>query len=145
MTDRKYYLWLIPGVLVLGLALGLVLTFQPVLAGSTRAELESHAYEVAVPQVAVDPACTLDTTNAISYWNLNETSGTTFADAMIGGHDGTCSEGTCPSSISGTNAGGQFFVSTNTDAITVGTHTDFDFLATDSFSAGIWVKTTQNC
>ncbi|MFL7892975.1 MAG: hypothetical protein AB8I56_13035, partial [Anaerolineales bacterium] len=88
MTDRKYYLWLIPGVLVLGLALGLVLTFQPVLAGSTRAELESHAYEVAVPQVAVDPACTLDTTNAISYWNLNETSGTTFADAMIGGHDG---------------------------------------------------------
>ena len=36
MTDRKYYLWLIPGVLVLGMALALVLTFQPVFAGSAQ-------------------------------------------------------------------------------------------------------------
>lgn len=160
MTDRKNYLWLIPGVLIVGLALGLVFTFQPVLAGSAQVEqVELNAWaesglqsvtvpdELAAPQAVVDPACTLDTATsfAISHWPLNETIGTTFSDALAGSHDGSCSEDSCPSPISGTNAGGQFFIDTDSDGITVPTDVAFNFEPADSFSAGIWVKTTQNC
>jgi hypothetical protein len=155
MKDRKYYLWFIPGVLVLGMVLALVFTFQPVFAGSAQSALSASnegnlnsinaPSEVVVPQVDMDPACPLDVTNAISHWPLNETSGTTFDDVLVGDHNGTCTGDSCPSTISGTNAGGQFFVETDPDAITVPTSTDFDFATTDSFSAGIWVKTTQNC
>lgn len=154
MTDRKYYLWLVPGVLLFGLALALVLTFQPVVAGSTPPELNSmnsaglQSITVPdVPQAEIDPTCTLETTTslAISHWPLNETSGTIFYDALAGNHDGTCSEDSCPSPISGTNAGGQFFIDTDADSITVPTDVAFNFEPADSFSAGIWVKTTQTC
>ena len=40
MSDKKYYLWLLPGLLLFGLALTLTLmfTFQPALAGSLAAK-----------------------------------------------------------------------------------------------------------
>ncbi|MCJ7660822.1 MAG: putative Ig domain-containing protein, partial [Anaerolineales bacterium] len=157
MTDRKYYLWLIPGVLVFGLALALVLTFQPVMAGRGQAELNARneaglqsvtvPQGVAVPQADINPTCILETSGslAISHWPLNEGSGTTFADALAGSHDGTCSDPYCPSPIEGTNAGGNFFIDTDEDAITVPTDVAFDFLPAEPFSVGIWVKTTQSC
>ena len=104
--------------------------------------------EVLAPQAEVDPACTLETTTslAIAHWPLNETSGTTFDNTLgVAALDGTCSGDGCPSPISGTNAGGQFFIDTDDDGITVPSNAAFDFLAADSFSAGVWVKTTQNC
>ena len=155
MTDRKYYLWLIPGVLVFGLALALVLTFQPVMAGSSQAELNARneaglqsvtvPQGVAVPQVEIEPACTLETTEslAISHWLLEE-SAPPYTDT-VGSHNGTCTEDSCPSRTFGTNAYGQFFIDTDEDAITVPTNAAFDFLAAEPFSAGIWVKTTQSC
>ena len=149
MTDRKYYLWLIPGVLVLGMVFALVFAFQPVFAGSeTNLNSIQEAQGAAVPQAELDPACTLDTTTslAIAHWPLDETSGSTFDNALgAAALDGTCSGDSCPSPISGTNAGGQFFIDTDDDGITVPTNVAFDFMAADSFSAGVWVKTTQSC
>ena len=125
MTDRKYYLWLIPGVLVLGMVFALVFAFQPVFAGSeTNLNSIQEAQGAAVPQAELDPACTLDTTTslAIAHWPLDETSGSTFDNALgAAALDGTCSGDSCPSPISGTNAGGQFFIDTDDDGITVPT------------------------
>jgi len=155
MIDRKPSSWLIPGVLFVGLAFMVLLTFQPVFAGDRQDGLkmmnesgsQSTLYksQASSPLVEVDPACTVDTTNAISYWPLNETTGTTFDDVLTGSHDGECFGDSCPMPTSGTNAGGQLFNSIDEDEIIVPTSTDFDFILTDNFSAGIWVKTTQDC
>ena len=103
MTDRKYYLWLIPGVLVLGMVFALVFAFQPVFAGSAgNLNSINGAQEAAVPQVEVGPACTPNTTGAISYWSLNEFSGPTYTDT-VGGYNGSCSEGDQSSIINNRN------------------------------------------
>ena len=136
MTDKKYYMWVIPTVLVVGLLVGLVFSFQTAQADSTApASVEANS------AVA---SCTLDTTGAISYWPLDETSGTSFTDTVGVVYNGSCSGDSCPSTITGTNNGGQFFFDTDSDVISAGGFT-YNFTAVQDLSVGIWVKTTQVC
>ena len=148
MTDKKYYKWVVPTILVAGLLVGLVFSFQPAQAVNTApGSVEASSAEVGNAPTATGPVCTTtDITDAIAYWDLDEPSGSTlFDDSITTTHDGTCAGDTCPSSVPGTTLGGQFFIETDKDVITVASSTEFDLDATDDFSVGAWVKTNQDC
>lgn len=73
----------------------------------------------------------------IAYWQLDETSGTTFVDA-IGDHDGQCTN--CPTPLASARInGGQAFDGVD-DAIIVNADSAFDWQAGDSFSVELWMK-----
>ena len=145
MKDKKYYAWVVPTMLVVGLLVGLVFSYQPAQAVSKApASIETRSPGVGDAPTATGPVCTTDMTDAISYWNLDETTGITFDDAITT-NDGTCDGDTCPSKIDGTTAGGQFFIDTDGDFIAVESPAGFDWTAASDFSVGAWVKTTQDC
>ena len=147
MTDKKYYKWVVPTILVAGLLIGLVFSFQPAQAVNTAPGfVEAISAEVGNAPTATGPVCTTtDITDAIAYWDLDEPSGSILYDDSITTHDGTCAGNTCPSSVPGTTVGGQFFIETDNDVITVASSTEFDLTATSDFSVGAWVKTNQDC
>ena len=147
MTDKKYYKWVVPTILVAGLLVGLVFSFQPAQAVNTApGSVEASSAEVGRAPTATGPVCTTTviTDATIAYWNLDEVNVTTFDDSITT-NDGTCDGDTCPEYIPGTTAGGQFFIETDKDVITVASSTEFDLTATSDFSVGAWVKTTQDC
>jgi hypothetical protein len=146
MTNRKHVLWMISAVLVVGLLVGMASSFQPAQAvSSSPASEEPLSIEVGDSPTSTGPVCTAtDMTDAIAHWDLDETSGMLFDDA-IDAHDGTCSGDACPSPVPGTTAGGQFFIETDDDYISVATSTDFDLTNASDFSVGAWVKTSQDC
>ncbi|GAF77245.1 unnamed protein product, partial [marine sediment metagenome] len=164
MTKKKNFAWMI---LMIGLLISLGFmsnSARAEIADLPKGEMRSAAgfdYELITVPVSNDggeispkllanitsPAatgCTLDTTGAISYWQLNEDGPTTFVDS-IGGHDGTCSGSKCPTPVSGADAGAQFFIRAEADVIEVPSTTAYDWTAASNFSVGMWVKTTQDC
>ena len=145
MTDKKYYTWMVPTMLVVGLLVGLVFSFQPVQAVSKAPDsIETRSPGVGDAPAVDGPVCTTDMTGAIAYWNLDEVNVTTFDDSITT-NDGTCDGDTCPEYIPGTTAGGQFFIDTDGDFIAVPSAPIFDSTAAADFSVGAWVKTTQDC
>ncbi len=73
----------------------------------------------------------------IAYWELNESSGTSFADSEAALHTGTCTN--CPSPTTGEVSGGQSFNGVN-DTITIPAHTAFNWGASGSFSVELWMQ-----
>ena len=167
MTIKKNYFWMVATLLTVGLLVGLVFSFSTVKAFNDNPafgemsswtengyrlvtvlasiETESPGQDgLGSSPAAVSADCTLDTTGAISYWPLNETSGTNFSDT-VGTNHGSCAGSACPTPVTGAAAGGQFFIDTDTQIINVPSSTDFDWTAASNFSVGIWVKTTQDC
>jgi hypothetical protein len=89
--------------------------------------------------------CVLSETDMISHWPLDDGAGATTFKDVSDGHDGSCEDGACPTAAIGKVGGAFAFNSSDNDSINVLSSTDFDWLNTDSFSIGVWVKTTQNC
>ena len=93
--------------------------------------------------VGVMPICPA---NMLSYWELDETSGTDFADTYDG-NDAACSGANCPAFSTGLLNGGLDFDGTQ-QYITVDDDTSLDWAATDSFTIELWAKpdpcTTKN-
>ena len=73
----------------------------------------------------------------VSYWKLDETTGSTFADSSDNNValPGSCSD--CPVPTAGRVSGGQQFTN---DTISVPANSAFDWSATDSFSIELWMK-----
>jgi len=145
MTDNKFVLRMISAVLMVGMLLGFLYAFEPAQANSpSSASEEPLSAAVDISMNATGPGCTPDMTNAIAYWDLDETSGTIFDDSL-GTNHGNCVGDNCPTSVAGTTNGGQFFIDSDKDLISIPSSTDFEFTASSSFSVGAWVKTTQDC
>ena len=80
----------------------------------------------------------------ISYWQLDETSGSTYVDS-IGNRDGSCTN--CPTVESNGQVGNaQSFDGVN-DAISVLANSEFDWSGSDSFTIELWVNAEngQSC
>ena len=76
----------------------------------------------------------------IAYWELNETSGTSFTDSEAGQHTAACTN--CPTPTTGEVSGGQSFDGSN-DTITVPANSAFNWSNADSFTVELWMK--GNC
>jgi uncharacterized repeat protein (TIGR01451 family) len=74
----------------------------------------------------------------ISYWKLDETSGTTFDD-YYNDNDAECPGTKCPTPAAGQVNGGQAFDGSD-DEINVLADASFDWGANDSFSIEFWMK-----
>ncbi|MCU0782567.1 MAG: DUF2341 domain-containing protein [Verrucomicrobia bacterium] len=77
--------------------------------------------------------------NLVSYWSLDETSGTGFSD-QIGVNNAACVAPTCPVPGAGRVNGGQVFNGTTTQ-VSAPAHPSMDFANTNSFSLEAWVNT----
>ena len=168
MAKKIIHLRKIPIILFIVLLSGLALTFSSVRAqDSGKVERIVHnwtangykevtvrlsdqtlntSFSVSDQSInALSAGCVLSQTDMISHWPLDDGPGaTTFLD-VSGGHDGICVDEFCPISTTGKVGGAFTFTSAEGDEIDVPTSTDFDWEITDSFSIGVWVKTTQNC
>ena len=98
-----------------------------------------------IVQLTSNVECELDPTDMVSHWPLDDGPGATTFKDVFGGHDGTCEGASCPAATTGKVGGAFSFTSSDNDSISVPTSTDFDWLTTDSFSVGVWVKTNQVC
>jgi hypothetical protein len=80
----------------------------------------------------------------ISYWKLDEISGTIFAD-VVGLNDGYCSGNDCPLPTGGILNGGRRFL--GSERIDVPASADFDWDSTRDFSIELWVNipSTEAC
>jgi len=80
----------------------------------------------------------------LSYWRLDETSGTTYADSFDD-NPGSCREvGKCPAPASGKVNGGQSFVRADQEGIDTPA-SDFNWGPNDSFSIEFWMKKDSPC
>ena len=79
----------------------------------------------------------------ISYWKLDEISGTTFDD-YFDGNDGTCAGLTCPASISGILNGAQEFSRSSETRLNI-PGSDFDWASDDSFAIEFWMNKSSAC
>ena len=82
--------------------------------------------------------------NTISFWNLDETAGPDYSDA-IGFNDGTgvAADTASPTATTAGRVGGaQVFTAASSTSIDVTESHTFNWLNTDSFSIELWVKTT---
>jgi len=94
--------------------------------------------------------CVLDTTGLISHWPLDEPPGSTLFNDVVGSIDGTCQGTACPSKAFGKVSGAFYFNTSEKNVISVPADTEpaksmYDSMANGDISAGVWVKTTQNC
>lgn len=80
-------------------------------------------------------------TDMIAYWQLDETSGTTFEE-RIQGIDASCSGDMCPAFADGLVNGALAFDRID-DQVDAPDHPDFNWLNDDSFSVELWVKTSS--
>lgn len=108
----------LPGLILLGLTIAfaaLVVTTQQTEAASTQ----------------------------LAYWQLDETSGTTFSNtANPGTLDATCSN--CPTPATAQINGGQTFNGT-TNAVNIAADAALGFTAVDSFTAELWLQADSGC
>ncbi len=155
-------------LLALGILAGMLLAFSPVAAASAGETGAGGAFtgwtptgyrlvtvpasEEAMDTVGAAPPetladCTPDITEAIAYWPLDEASGATTFEDVVGTNDGTCSGDACPAADAGKVNGAFTFNAAQNDGITVAAPDPdvFDWLGTESFSIEVWVKTTQSC
>lgn len=77
----------------------------------------------------------------VAYWQLDETGGTTYADA-VGGRDAQCTN--CPTAVTGQNNNAQQFNGSNT-GLNVPADPAFDWTGSDSFTIELWIKTDGAC
>ncbi len=96
---------------------------------------------VAVILGTVNAAASSD--NLISHWNLDETSGTTFADS-VGLNDAACSDPGCPVTTAGI-VGSALLFDGGDDGLDVADDLSLDWTVDDSFSIVAWIKGTQDC
>jgi hypothetical protein len=84
------------------------------------------------------------TSNLVSYWKLNESTGTTATDSQ-GGHNGTLTNfpGDNSQWKTGIISGALDFDGSN-DYVTTADHADLDFAQSESFSIDLWVKRDTN-
>jgi hypothetical protein len=84
-------------------------------------------------------------TDAIAYWKLDETSGTSYANSINSSHTATCS-GNCPTPTVGQVNGALSFDGTDR-SVNVSSSTDFDWPNNSGFSISVWVNipATANC
>ena len=75
-----------------------------------------------------------------SYWQLEETSGTTFLDS-VGGHDAACT--VCPDFTTG-RVGNALLFDGVEDAVSVPSDAAFNWGPTDDFSIEFWMKTDSS-
>ena len=87
-------------------------------------------------QVSSAPVCPLD---MISYWKLDETTGSVFDD-YYNGNSGSCPSGYCPTPTTGKVYGAQIFSRADQTAINVPADSDFDWGKDDSFTIEYWMK-----
>ena len=78
----------------------------------------------------------------ISYWKLDETSGTSFYDCY-NGNDGSCTGASCPDFVGGFIGGALDFNGTS-DYFTVPDDSSLDWGNTDSFTIELWAN-VDNC
>jgi hypothetical protein len=78
--------------------------------------------------------CPLD---MISYWKLDETTGSTYVD-FVGANDGNCTDNNCPLPEDGILAGGQRFM--GNQGIDIPASTDFDWDSNSDFSIELWAN-----
>jgi hypothetical protein len=71
----------------------------------------------------------------ISYWKLNEITGSTFVDSA-GSNDGYCTDNMCPLPDEGVLNGGQHFL--GSQGIDVPASPDFDWDSSSGFSIEVW-------
>jgi hypothetical protein len=88
--------------------------------------------------VAEGPACPVD---MISYWKLDETSGSDFDDYYDGNH-ASCTTGHCPEFAAGLVAGALDF-NGSSDYLTVPDDPSLDWANDDSFTVELWAKFTN--
>lgn len=121
-----------------------VVSWKPTVAqqGSHLVEVEARNVAGSDVQgytinVAEGPLCPAD---MISYWKLDEISGTSYAD-FYSDHDGACPGGDqCPTPAPGQVGGAQTFtVATNTQ-IDIPPDAAFDWGVNDSFSMEFWMR-----
>lgn len=105
-----------------------------------------------VVTAAPQEGCVLDTNGMVSHWPLDDISGSTIFDDVVGSIDGTCEGSSCPTRTIGKYGfGGAYnFVASEKDVISVPADVDpgklkYDTMANGDFSAGVWVNTTQYC
>lgn len=79
----------------------------------------------------------------ISYWKLDEETGTTFADSIQANH-ASCSAPGCPEFTSGQINGGRYFDGIN-DQVNVPDDESLHWENSDSFSIELWINTSQSC
>lgn len=79
----------------------------------------------------------------ITYWQLDENSGTTFVDS-INDLNATCSGIGCPNFVSGQVSGALYFDGIN-DGLGVTDAPELDWGNSSNFTIQAWVKTTQIC
>lgn len=157
----SYKPWLIFTAILFSLVL---ITFGPV--NAAKLDLSSNEFDpwtsngfkdvtVKLPselgEIAATPQadCNLNPSGLVSHWPLDDQQGTTFLD-VVGGSHGSCEGEKCPTKSFG-NIGTAFnFVALEQDVIEVpastgAAKTKFDTLVNGNFSAGVWVRTVQNC
>jgi hypothetical protein len=128
-----------PGMTIDGTS-GLI-TWLPGAAGSYGVTVEasnsdgadSQSFTVAVTEIQ-SGGCSEE---LVSYWTLDETSGSLYAD-VIGGKNGLCSSDGCPAPAAGQVQGAQFFGVNS--AVSVEPDAAFDWGVNDSFSIEFWMR-----
>ncbi|MFO7680701.1 MAG: LamG-like jellyroll fold domain-containing protein [Chloroflexota bacterium] len=93
-----------------------------------------QSFTIIVPSSPVPAVCRAD---AIAYWKLDETSGSTFADS-VGTNDGSCTN--CPTPATGRVNGAQTFNGAST-RITVPHNASLN--VEESFTVSAWVNTSS--
>jgi lysophospholipase L1-like esterase len=120
-----------------------VINWTPTAAGTVQVTVEANNTEGSDNQnfsiyVKEPPVCPA---GMVSYWKLDETSGTTYDD-YYNGHDGQGSASAPTPDVNGRVGGCQDFNGTS-DRITVADHSDFDWGAASSFTVEVWAKFTN--
>jgi len=167
MTDKKVLSLILLPMLALTLILGLLVLNSPARAAneaSAPAQAGLTAWNplhnaramtpgvdglvpVASAPAAPEAVCTPDVTSMLSYWPLDETSGTAFAD-VVDGNPGACTN--CPTPVgAGIVGGAQQFTSSQLDGIVITESADpnqkLSWGNGESFSFEMWVNFTEDC
>lgn len=138
MSVKRIYIGLFSLALLAAVMAGLVTSYYSVEAAGEFAA----TVETCTPPGASDP----ETSNLVSYWPLDEIAGATTFPDVVGSHDGTCTGIACPAAgLTGKAGTAADFSASDSDVIVVPTDPDFDFLKSQDFSVGLWMKTTQIC
>ena len=98
-----------------------------------------------VPAYAQEQEAAATPPGVVAYWMLNETSGSTFADA-VGSNAATCGATplpACPTPDVGRVAGAQNFGAGT--GLSVADNASLDFANNESFSVEAWIKTPMVC
>ncbi len=119
-----------------------LIEWTPTAEGDYPVEIEAYNSEGADTQsymlnILEPGACPVD---MISYWKLDETSGTTYTD-FYGGNDGSASPSPPSPSVDAVVGGAQDFNGTS-NYITAPDNDSFDWSATSSFSIECWCRFT---